>query len=314
MSAVSQLIQALSSPDASVRAGAAEKIAGLGAEAKAAVPALIRALDDSSFIVQLWAVRALAAIGPDAKAAVNKLVRTLDDEGLRLFSLNALGKIGPDAMPAIDKVKQIAAMSAIDEVSEAAAMAMYRIEGTARQATILLQALVTMGRDAKARMHAANDLGEIGEAEAIPALLRALEDPAGGVRREAANALGRLGAVAKDAVPALEQILNDPRDDGARLCAAEALWKIDRRPNGLSYLCQLISRTGTFRTGHPSEDEGPPREKDVPVRARAIRAIAAMGERAKPALPALIELLDEPSDELRTAVAEALMKIQPKFS
>src|SRR5262245_47812233 len=133
MPPVMGLIEALKSSDASTRAAAAEKLAALGKDAKDAVPALTRALDDYAFNVQVWAMRALGAIGPAAAGA-------------------------------LEKIRQIAAKSKADELVEAAAMAMYRIEGSAKQATILLQALLTMGRDPKARMYAAADLGQIGEA------------------------------------------------------------------------------------------------------------------------------------------------------
>lgn len=315
MGAITRLIDALKNPESSTRAGAAEQLAAMGANARDAVPALIRALDDPSFIVQLWAVRALGAVGAEARDAVPRLSRAIDDDALRVFALIALGKIGPDAAAALDRIRQIAAGSKVDEVCEAAAMALYRIEGSAHEATIVLQALITMGRDAKARMHAAADLGIIGEAEAVPALIRALEDAAGGVRREAAGALGSIGIAAKPALPGLEKLLADKRDDGARLAAAEALWRIDKKISGLSFLCTLVQRTGTYRTGNPGELSGPPQAKDGAIRARAARAIGEMRERARPAVPVLIEALDDPApEELKVAIAEALLKIQPGFS
>jgi HEAT repeat protein len=264
---LARLIDALSSDDPSDRVRAAEELARLGREAVAAVPALVRAASDSSVLVQVSALRALAAIGKPAGAV-------------------------------LERVKQIAAMTRVEEVCEAAAMAMYRISGTSKEATIFLQALVTMGRDAQARARAASDLGEIGAREAVPALIHGLDDSAAAVRREAAYALGRIGAEAKDALPALEKLLLDQRDDHARIACAEALWSIAQRTAGIPFLCTLVVRTGG----------------DISLRVRAMRALGKMGVRARAALPYLVEAMDEPNVQLRRALAETLLKIQPTLS
>jgi HEAT repeat protein len=63
---VLSLIDALKDPQASVRAGAAEKLAVLGLAAKTAVPALIAALRDGDMDVRSAAAIALGCIGPEA--------------------------------------------------------------------------------------------------------------------------------------------------------------------------------------------------------------------------------------------------------
>lgn len=65
------------------------------------------------------------------------------------------------------------------------------------------------------------------EAErAVPALLAALRDDSGYVRRDAAFALGKFGAEARTAVPALLAARKD-RERTVRKAAADALEKID---------------------------------------------------------------------------------------
>lgn len=71
-------------------------------------------------------------------------------------------------------------------------------------------------RDAKVRAGAAEDLGHIGAVRAVdaepalPALRQALKDKDAGVRRTAAEALGKIAVDAKETVPALIDALADP--------------------------------------------------------------------------------------------------------
>jgi HEAT repeat protein len=67
-------------------------------------------------------------------------------------------------------------------------------------------------------------LGRIGS-PAVPALIAALKDERGDVRRVAAWELGRMGAPAVDAIPALLATLTD-EDGEVRVAAAEALERV----------------------------------------------------------------------------------------
>jgi HEAT repeat protein len=60
----------------------------------------------------------------------------------------------------------------------------------------------------------------------VPALIEALKDKEGDVRRSAAIGLGYYGAEARDAIPALQELQND-RDARVREAAAVALSRID---------------------------------------------------------------------------------------
>src|SRR3954465_3023649 len=60
-------------------------------------------------------------------------------------------------------------------------------------------------RDAHTRAEAAENLGEMGEAEVVPLLVGALADNDPGVREAAANGLWSASGVAKPAVPALRK-------------------------------------------------------------------------------------------------------------
>jgi HEAT repeat protein len=64
-------------------------------------------------------------------------------------------------------------------------------------------------------------------AQAVPALVEALKDKEGDVRRSAAVGLGQFGAAAKEAIPALQAVAQSDRDGRVRESAAVALSRID---------------------------------------------------------------------------------------
>ena len=74
-------------------------------------------------------------------------------------------------------------------------------------------------QDPEVRVSAAEALGQIGLEDAVPALIKALQDEDIDVRLNAARALERMG---KDAVPALVQALQD-EDTSVRRDAAKVL-------------------------------------------------------------------------------------------
>ena len=86
-------------------------------------------------------------------------------------------------------------------------------------------------RDIKTRIAAAEELGHIGQVKksftesAVPALIDALHDPDGGVRKAAAEALGKVDPDLKLAVPALQNALKD-KAPPVRIAAAGALGQI----------------------------------------------------------------------------------------
>jgi HEAT repeat protein len=65
-------------------------------------------------------------------------------------------------------------------------------------------------------------------AQVVPALIEALKDKEGDIRRSAALGLGSFGQQAKDAIPALEAAKSD-RDARVREAAAIALSRIDSK-------------------------------------------------------------------------------------
>jgi HEAT repeat protein/lysophospholipase L1-like esterase len=130
------------------------------------------------------------------------------------------------------------------------------------------------------------------ELSSLAELLRALDDPASGVRAAAATALARAGEDARPAGPALVARLDDP-DENVRLRAADALVAIGPSPTWLPRLIELLEQEAS------------------PAQAVAARVVAAMGPAAREAVPSLVAAIGESDDVTRSAIALALAQIGP---
>jgi HEAT repeat protein len=200
------LSEALQDKNGHVRRAVVEALGAFGADAKEAEPDLEKALKDSDKEVRRAAIDALGNIGADAKTAAKPLADNVVDADLRKSAVAALVKIGPpaahDAAPALagllkapDKADRLLALSALEALKPAGA-----------DAKDLVPKIITVFEDADAPLQekAAEALAKIGK-PAVPDLCKAINDPAKSVRKGAAQALGDIGAQAKD--PAVIQAL-----------------------------------------------------------------------------------------------------------
>ena len=121
------------------------------------------------------------------------------------------------------KAKLAARLAAEREVKEKAAQ-----EEAKQMAIKAIPRLVAELSDEQARADAILTLGKVGE-PAVPALLKALDDPDREARRAAAMVLGHIGPVAKSALPALQKMANNDSEDRVREVAAKAVERITRK-------------------------------------------------------------------------------------
>ena len=171
---------------------------------------------------------------------------------------------------------------------------------TAQEIALALPQL--RSEDVEQRRSAAMRLFSLGTSAqgAVPELLQALKDSDGLVRMFAASALGHIGTNAGPAAAsALSHALEDP-DQRVRFSAAEALGSVDLQTT--ANLAVLIDRL----TNRPSEDAASWPEQ----RREAVTALAKMGARALPALPALHAIENEPEVNSHVNVKGAIAQIE----
>jgi HEAT repeat protein len=202
-----------------------EALSDVGGEA---VPVLTAALDDEK--ARGAAVRALGRIGPPAKAAASGLTAILADKDDQLVSdaALALAAIGPDAAKAVPALSGLLAKPDAG-CRYAAALALGRIGAASKSAVPALQKQI--GKEPMISIASVWAIKRIDPANrslapaAVPVLNKLVTAKDEILRVQAAGALGDLGPEARDAVPALKKLLDDPNEE-VRRTAADSLAKI----------------------------------------------------------------------------------------
>ncbi len=203
--------------------------------------------------------------------------------------------------------------------------ALAQLEGHGADAVGMLTGILESG-PAQARIQAAALLGKLGPsaAPAVPALAEALASKDVGVRGMAAIALGRIGSAARDAVIALDKALND-RDVRVQVAASLAIYGItddtsaptrvlfraftSPDPDVRAMVAEAFDEMGTPILDFVVRSLANP---DEVTRLNAARTLAAMGPGAAEARGALQTALDDPSEDVRAAAAEALAKLDDR--
>jgi HEAT repeat protein len=205
---------------AEVRWQAAEILGQIGEEAQASSDQLLAALQDPDLHVRLVAATSLPQVNASADRAVPALQELLKRD-VSESVLRALSVYGPDAGPALDDLVRILADQTIEtELRWNAARTLGKLREAGAEA---IPTLVKHLDDSEPtiREHCAEALGDIGPlaVETVPDLVAVLDDPAVRVRRDAVRSLGQIGAPADKVLPAIEPLLNDPEEivrDAAR--------------------------------------------------------------------------------------------------
>src|SRR5207302_1714056 len=114
------------------------------------------------------------------------------------------------------------------------------------------------------------------------------------VRYNSACLLLELGPVAKFAIPALREALED-KDPRVRVKVAEALWRIERPEPRLLLLVLLDGL----------------KEKDAAVRLNALTVLGRMGSGARAAVPDMSKALEDKDEDVRLEAVLALGELGP---
>lgn len=330
------LVKALDDADPSVRAAAAGALAGTSGEAPTteATEALLRMLGGEDANFRAVAAAALGQVGdPRGVSALEKIARDDPDMMMRTMAVQSLGSLGPEGAGALEAI--VAALEESDaNLATGACMALYSLGTLAAEAARPLRQ-ATKHADENVRQCALMALRAIGppSEETRAVFVAALDDPADSVRGQAVVAVGELGSeggpyanaltaslvpseadpqgygppytallslakigpAAKDAAPRVRAF---PARGGARVARALVLARIAAAPEDVAESVDLLAG---FLAG-----ESP---ADLMQATSAARALADLGEAARPARPALALLFVTGQPYERLAAADALLAI-----
>lgn len=283
----------LKSPDDAVRAGAVLTLGQMGPNHMPQVSTLVAFLKDTSEQVRINAARALLLIGArPTTSLLPALIEALKDKRpeVRCGVARVLQAGGAESKLAIPFLAQ-SLKDGDPSVRIEAAIALLALspESDTVPLSLLLEGLQNPLPDVHSR--AAYAIGKLGPAakEAIPALVQILKKGLTNERAWAAIAIGNIGPEAKDVSPALLEALRDPSDGIVRLRAAEALWRIERQPTQV-----LPTLVESLKGANSSE------------RLVAALVLSQMGPAAKDALPELVQAIKDSNVPTRHWIIQAL--------
>lgn len=298
--AVPVLIDALDDASPELRVSAARGLREVGRESDAAMQALIRSLDDSDAGVRRQAAASLRLVGMGNEVAVRALMSAMADPNAEvrvaaISSLHTHGEAAAIAVPALSS-----ALSDPDgSVRRRAVDALGLIKEVAGPAAPqLVERLLDQSEPTQTRQAAATSLSYIGlnvgdhRDMVVEALIRALDDPQGGVRNNVAYALGEFGPAAGAAAPRLTEMLASDPAPRYRGMAGHALGRI-----GVPSAPVISALTEAFWS------------EEINVAGGATNGLIGLGPDAiAAAMPTLIEVIEVGSEVQRVGVQRALRK------
>ena len=281
------LIARLEDPKAEVRKAAIDQLAEL-ADRRALIP-LVGAMGDSSVDVRTAAIRAVGKLGD--RSAVPALIRLVSDnhDAVRAHAIEALGDL--KASEATDRLIEAMGAGSLDFRTRAA-IALGRIasSGDRRATRRAIRALVSGLADNQTRGAAREALLAAGKA-AVPGLIDSLRGEIEGHPASVVGLLRDLGD--KRATPVLLEELE--RGRLSRELVLEALGAAGD-PRALVPVLTLLS------------------DKDPAIRLAAMRALEPMIEKNSQAADVLIDMLDDPTTEIRRMAIRYLGLMQARVA
>jgi HEAT repeat protein len=224
--AVPALIKALASDDPRSRWFAAEALVRFDEEGRAAVPALLKLLKDKDPFVRSAATRALGQVGADVPELVAPLTAALKDEEprVRKAAVQALGAMALTAKAAIPALVETVGHDGDRDVRLWAIFALSHMGPAAKPAVAVIPSALQNHQLRGAAAELVMNIGPEAK-DTIPALRPLLDDPDAWLRWGAVDALGGIGPEARGAKTALIKALADP-EYGVRHRAATALARL----------------------------------------------------------------------------------------
>ncbi|MBI2267673.1 MAG: HEAT repeat domain-containing protein [Armatimonadetes bacterium] len=293
---IEELLKFLHHADSGVRREAAYAIASIGHLSEKALPALTWALQDGAADVRRSVAYAMEGIGPEAVPALIEALKH-QDPSVRSAAADSLWFMGPQAKESVPALLTTLGGDAPDPRSSAI-RALGGI-GSCEAVPSLVAALSDEDSDIRANAGMALEEMDCAPTEPILSLAEMCSSEHARTRKYAAEALGKIGPEAREAIPALLLLLEEVEDDweeddwesaySIRNSAAWALGKI-----GTHALPALLSAL-------KNENEW--------TRLAAAKALEVMGAEACEAVAAQTEALQDAEMSVRCRVAGALWNL-----
>ncbi len=288
---VRQLVQVylddLKSPDSLTREAATGALENLGPEASQAVPALVEGLHDKDTKNRKAAVLALARCGKPE--IIVPLLKDADPVVCQA-AVDALFEVHYKAADAVEPL--LAIVLSPKAAARTRLIAGCDLAGTGGVSPAVLPDLlrVTEEKNSEVRLGAIRAFSglDFKGPEAVATLVKLLSHPDPEVRAEAAGTLGRMGPAAKDAVPALTDLV-EKGDLQTSLSRGYVLWKV-APPHG----------------GRPEELLKALASPQAEERWKAAWGLGRVGQLPAEAVASLIKALDDDDPRVRRFAAITL--------
>lgn len=213
--AIPATIAKLGSSSAEVRIAAMEMLGSHGQAAAEAVPALSGLLDDPAPPIRATASRILGQLGKPAQPAQSQLIAltTDQDRDVRVAAVLALGSLELGA----DALRPPLARALRDSQPEVRRAALRVVQRQGRQAAIFLPDIILLAANKETSKSAERLLRQFertgAEVQSVAELVQHLSHDQDTVRLLAIKFLAVAGRGARDAIPALERLRDDPNSE-----------------------------------------------------------------------------------------------------
>lgn len=300
---ISILVKSLKSPKKGVRAEAARVLGEIGQTAFLAIPPLMETLQDSEEEVRYSAILSLSLFKEEAKPAIKVLIKLLQEdpeECMRADAAWALRSIGKssDIILALIYALKDSSGNVKWEASES-----LRIIAEEQPSKVVQSLIQFVEKHPDLESHSflilLSIFGDLGPKakEAVPFLLKYIQNTTREIRIEAIWALGQIGSHSQEAIPLLLKFLKEEKSAAIRRAAAETLGRIQSQGKEIvPLLCKGLE------------------DSSSEVRKATAIALGNFGKQARVCLPELEKCLKDPTFEVKQAAENALKEIREKNS
>lgn len=306
-----------------LQATALDALRKMGQAAQIDLNAVQKLVSSENDAVAVAAARCLGAIEerPDNNDLPARLVRALssDRSSVRNAATAGLVEFGAQSVSALSK----AVRSEDSRVQMSACLAASRIGATAVELTPDLLELLKTDNKVLLRQ-AIRALGRLAgdAADVLPAVKPFLKSESAALRAFALDALAEYGDAAADSVPAVIGMLNNDDSVIVRVAAASALGRIGAgQPEAATALVRAIKDAHggvTIRAANSLAQIGSVAVEpltgliaDPDFSLLALNLLAEMGSEGKPAIDAILKVLDDEDAEKRRAAFVSLAAMGP---